>query len=240
MKNVVTLALVFLILAPAAHAAQSVTETETTNFNSSPSAILSLNLGMGFSRISVPPSPTGKESIGNRTGMDLGVNAEIPMANQISILTGLHYVQKGVTLEASGADFDGSIRTANETFAFNYIEVPVLAQFDFPVASHSRFTVNAGPYFAFSVSKSSSATLTENGQTKDINIDSDFSKTASFDYGVRMGLGYESKIAQNLVFTVGVNYDLGIKNLDTDPAEASAGSVTTGSLLANVGLGILL
>ena len=63
----------------------------------------------------------------NRTGLDIGVVAEWLDLRVLSVLTEVHYIQKGHIIENARYDEFGKSQSIN--FRFDYLSVPVLAKF---------------------------------------------------------------------------------------------------------------
>ena len=157
---------------------------------------------------------------GSKTGLSLAADINLPLTREFSILTGLEYVQKGMSIDVPNAN-------SNTTISMNYFEVPVLAQYNYFINRSNKLTAGLGPYFAFAVSRSAS----NDTQSQDLS-----SSTSSFDMGARMAIGYEPVITHDLSFVGGMHYDLGFLNT------ASQGDTTLANraFVANVGVGVKL
>ena len=59
---------------------------------------------------------------------------------------------------------------------------------------------------------------------------------SAFDFGARFGTGYELPIKTDLSLWVGINYDMGLSNIDVN----GSGTSQTRSLMTNLGLGVKL
>lgn len=148
-------------------------------------------------------------STSSRTGFMAGLSYgfQIPFS-PVSIEPGVLYTQKGA--DASGALGDGTVK-------LDYIEVPVVAKFDF-ILDNPLLTphVYFGPYVGFNV----------NAESAGENIDSQVKNT---DWGVVVGAG-----ADISKFNLGIRYSAGL----TDLAENDAFNGKNGVLSIVAGINL--
>ncbi len=178
-----------------------------------------IKAGPGMSSLSTSDSSLS----GTRSGISIAAEADLPLSGRFSLLTGLDYVQKGMTMGIEGL--------ASATIALNYLEIPIQAKANFQWGPASQFSLAAGPYVAFAISKSTSADFL--GESVSPDSGTSVSSISSLDYGARVGANYEYSFQKSLSFVAGLNYDIGLKNIDT-----SGSSVHTRSMIGNVGLGM--
>lgn len=149
----------------------------------------------------------GIASTRNHLGFYAGLNADIPIASNISLAPGVMYSQKGYEISGSfspkGLNFIGA--DAKAILQTNYIDVPVLLK-----AKLEGLQVFAGPQISYLTNaslKTTAGVLGVNLLNKTIDATSQFNR---WDAGVTIGLGYE--------FTNGMyisgSYDYGLQKID--------------------------
>lgn len=83
-------------------------------------------------------------------GFGAGVYAEIPLNEKVSLKPGLNYMQKGVKVSNRFTD-DGTLYKQNVKANLNYVEVPVLAIYNFK-GTTGKWFVGAGPSASYGIS----------------------------------------------------------------------------------------
>ncbi len=117
----------------------------------------------------------------------LGVNIQTGVKN-FSIQPEVNFISKGTKFKNS---------FGNQTYNFNYIEVPVLAKYSFgPVY------VNAGPSIGFLMGKSD-------------KIKAAYGKTKTIDFGLQMGAGVAIPAGPGKMIIDG-RYNLGLSNISDE------------------------
>jgi len=187
-------------------------------FGSKAQTTFGLRAGVNFQNIN------GKEFDGDdtenkmKTGFNVGVNAEIPVAPDF-------YVQPGVLFSTKGAkvEFDGLKYNAN----LSYIEVPINFLYK-PTLGTGKLLLGVGPYVAFGIG----GTL-KDFKNKDVDVEFEKSITAAqylgketpyafrkrFDAGGNLLFGYEtaSKISIQLNAQLGmINTNPEIEGVSND------------------------
>ena len=137
----------------------------------------------------------------NRSGLNLGVMAEVPLGGNFYLHPGVFYMAKGRKYEKykPNATNEGDTLSIQQTFATNYIDVPVNITYKIPLGSKSNFLLSAGPYFSFFFNGKNtieSRVITEgNGKyTKDeirLETGNAVNKIKTFDFGVNARAGFE-------------------------------------------------
>ncbi|MDR8391907.1 PorT family protein [Aliifodinibius sp. S!AR15-10] len=131
-----------------------------------------------------------------RTGLMAGLTygVSVPMS-PITIQPGVFYVQKGTKAT------EGSIETTSK---LDYIEIPVVAKFDF-ILDNPMLTphVYFGPYAGFNISAEQEISGGDNSGTFDIE-----DQVKSTDFGVVVGAG-----ADITKFNVGIRYSAGLTEI---------------------------
>lgn len=124
-------------------------------------------------------------------GFHVGLTADVRVANNFYLNTGLIYSAKGYKYDS---------RTVKEKANPQFIDIPILAAIRIPVATTVKIQFNAGPYLAMCVGGK---------VTDEINnyYDESFSSAYSgFDYGVQAGAG----IIVSQAFYIGGGYQIGL------------------------------
>ena len=122
----------------------------------------------------------------------------------------LLYSNKGAKYEER---FDGDV--AKLWIILNYLEMPLLVKYGFPMSSASQLTpsIYAGPYGAYRLS--GKAKVEFDGQTETEDINSDEMKT--IDYGLVLGAGLDFPMGRGKI-TFDIRYALGLANLAKNQA----------------------
>lgn len=107
-------------------------------------------VGLTRSTISLPNNSGfafEKDDVMSLPGFVAGIGFDLPIAGDgfFSVQPELLYIQKGYRVEAAGDQ-----ATLEETDAYNYLEVPVLAKINFG-SERVKLYVNAGPSFAYAL-----------------------------------------------------------------------------------------
>lgn len=141
-----------------------------------------------------------------RTGIMAGAYLNLPISNSpVSIQPEVLYTQKG-------------FESGDNTYQLDYVEVPVLARFDFITNSGLRPHVYFGPYIGFNVNaeidgEDEGTLFPDDSQT---NIDDITNDT---DFGVSVGAGLDFGR-----FDLGVRYNAGLTEVfDADDMTAKNG-----------------
>ncbi|HJV77548.1 MAG TPA: porin family protein [Paludibacter sp.] len=143
--------------------------------------------GLNFSAITVSGEPgNGSYTSDSKTGFNLGVISEIPLATDFYLQPGLLFSTKG------GKSASGSSKTNN-------LEIPINALYKLNAGS-VKVLGFAGPYIGYALSgKSGSTNIKFSGDNKDMN---------AFDLGLNIGAGVE---VSN--FQITAQYGFGLTNL---------------------------
>jgi len=173
--------------------AQSKAGDATTTFG--------IRAGVNFTNV------TGKDQAGNdlsndklKTGFNIGVNAEIPIAPDFYVQPGLLFSTKGTKVKQTGDDFKINI---------SYIEVPINLLYK-PEFSGGKLLLGVGPYFGFGIGGKAKA----GSQSEDVKFKSEVKMAdynsayyvKGFDAGGNLLVGYElsSKISAQLNAQLGM------------------------------------
>jgi len=155
----------------------------------------------------------------------VGVIADLPVADVFSVQTGLLFTGKGSKTEMYLDDNNHDDNYYKLKTNPLYIELPVNAVFKFPVGDDARLFVGAGPYIAMGVggkvkgeSKILGATSTyeenikfnDDDPTTSGQEDASVSKLRRFDYGINALGGIEAGR-----LSLGLNYGFGLAKIQS-------------------------
>lgn len=148
------------------------------------------------------------------TGFHLGPVVEFKLPKSFYLNTGLLYSQKGYSTEYL---WSSSVK-------LNYIEVPLNLSYKFPLYDKINLYIQGGPYWGYAISgriRSIDEALLDGpldndlmteGMYKTSNIDFEKEGLKRSDFGVGFGTGIEYGH-----FVAGLNYQLGLTNMNVDP-----------------------
>jgi hypothetical protein len=213
MKKKMMVAAMAGLLTASAFGQSMVKETGRTSFG--------IRAGVNFQNIN------GKDAAGNDlkndllTGINAGINAEIPLSSGFYLQPGALYSTKGAKLN------DGN------KLKLSYIEVPVNFVYK-PILGSGNMLLGFGPYVGFGIN---GKVESPNGSSEAVKFSKDYDATSGspqfkrFDAGGNLLAGYE--FANNVSFQV--NAQLGLA--DINPNTTAANDKTK---LNNTGFGLSL
>lgn len=213
MKKKMIVAAMAGILTASAYGQSMVKETGRTSFG--------IRAGVNFQNIN------GKDAAGNDlkndllTGINAGINAEIPLSSGF-------YLQPGALYSTKGAKWANGSKVK-----LSYIEVPVNFVYK-PILGAGNMLLGFGPYVGFGVA---GKVQPANGNSTDVKFTKEYDATSGapqfkrFDAGGNLLAGYE--FANNVSFQV--NAQLGLA--DINPKTTAANDKTK---LNNTGFGFSL
>jgi len=177
-------ALAALLLVPAALAAQS-----------------TIGIGGGISYADLTGDSAG--GFDSKTGFQIGGWWAIPVANRLSIVPAVTYIQKGAKGSESGISVE---------LKLDYVEVPLflsvaLTGEDSPVG----FSLFAGPTVAFETTCKVEASSGSASASEDCGEEEE---RQTVDYGAALGAGLTFP-AGNIAIFVNGGVDFGLRNLDS-------------------------
>lgn len=166
-------------------------------------------------------SGDGSADHNNKIGFGIGGMANISMTGlPLSIQLEVLYLQKGATLNTIifGERYES-------TLSLDYLEVPVLAVVDIPVAGPVNPFVYAGPYLAFNINAESDATYLGLNETEDIREEVKSNEVGiSFGAGTNVSLGV-MKLVLDLRYSFGI---LDMSEFTGEDVKNNGLSLTTG------------
>ena len=149
----------------------------------------------------------------------VGVIAELPIAGDLSLETGLIYHGTGSKIDESFLGFNIKSQTN-----INYIQLPISLKYRADLGSVSIFA-HAGPYVAFALNGNVTAEVLGNEESEDIEFGDGDLETNRLDYGLNVGAGVGFG-----PIDLGLNYGLGLANL----SNSDDGSLTNRILSVSV------
>jgi hypothetical protein len=180
--------------------------------------------GVNFSNISTADDGSINEA-NSLTTFNAGVLGDIPIADVLSIQTGLILNGKGAKSEYYVDDNNHNDNYVKAKFKPLYLELPVNAVFKMPLEDKSAVFIGAGPYLALGIGGKSEITTkllgVENSYEEDIDFDEDdittdeqegaqWNKLKQWDMGVNFLAGIE---VNHVVLSL--NYGLGLTKINS-------------------------
>lgn len=157
-----------------------------------------------------------------RNGMIAGGTLTMQLLRDFAVQPELLYAQKGV--EGTFTD-DETGERVKLTLKNDYVEMPVLARYTFPLRAPIRPFVLAGPSFALSAN--CEAEGSSGGVSASVDCDR-FASLNDFDVGGIAGAGLEMPVGRNAV-TLGARYEFGFSEVfDESTAKNRAWSILLG------------
>lgn len=179
--------------------------------------------GAQFSSFTSKDADGDKETSDLLVGLRAGVTADLQLADEFYIGTGLLYSGKG-----------GKIKDADAKIKLGYLQVPINFLFK-PEVGAGKLNLGAGPYVAYAVSGKLKGSVL--GQDYSLDLFSDEARNDDqglkrFDAGLGIVAGYELPVGLYL----GIHADLGLVNTFNKPEGYTGdGSAKNTSFGVNVG-----
>lgn len=219
MKRVILLSTVSSLMALGS--ALAATETTTREMNvpsarswNAPSFIVSAGASFSEASFHFDGDESSGVDRGMRTGLSASLGLEMPMSSTFSILPSIAYIQKGMTLKSTVA----GVGSAESTIRMNYLELPVMGVLYFSEKSNAgRGFLTGGAYMGKTVgARTVKSETTLVGQPPETDVEDIKEDTFSFDYGMRVGVGFDMPMQSGSRIILGINYEHGLKNIAQD------------------------
>ena len=140
-------------------------------------------------------------------GFSAGILVQLLLGGQLSLQTGLGFLQKG----GKESESFGGI-TTKYTAVLNYLELPVNFVYR-SKGEKGHFIAGAGPSFAYCLSGKAKASSENQSSSEDFKIGyGTDDELKPFEFGVNMLAGYESSMGILVTF----NYNIGLSNSYND------------------------
>ena len=164
---------------------------------------------------------------GIKAGLNVGVMAEKPVINSLSVKAGVFYTMKG-TVGNNDGGFGGNLNT---TFSPSYLEVPILASYRYTLNDGIRLQFDFGPYFAIGlhgkdVKKYSGSSIANDSKTEIDLFRGHNAQLKRFDFGFRFG----PQIVWQNRYTAAIAYEVSAINISK-----MGGKVGNGNFMINLG-----
>ncbi len=145
-----------------------------------------------------------------KMGFGLGLYYKVALDENLSFQPEINYVQQGA--EYSEVDGEESV-----VFKFNYIQIPILAKYQFGASDKLNFFVEGGPYVGFGIGKGKvESCLDGECDVEELSFgNTDDNDIKNPDFGIQLGGG----IIVNSKFSIDIRYVYGIQNLIIDSDE---------------------
>jgi opacity protein-like surface antigen len=142
----------------------------------------------------------------SKTGLYVGVIAKFDLGNNLGLRAELNFSQYGTQIDD---EFFGEQKTN-----INHLDIPIMIQYDIPVADKLGAYLAAGPQFGYALN----GTYEFDGEEEDIDFDEE--EYNRLDYGLAFGGGFGFDVANGKMLFLELRYYLGLANLngsdDTD------------------------
>lgn len=141
-----------------------------------------------------------------KMGFGIGLYYKVAIDDNLSFQPEINYVQQGAKSSGEEQGFSYSA-----LYKFNYIQIPILAKYQFGDANKVNFFVQGGPYVGFGLGKAK----VENCFNGDCDVEessfgnSDEDEIKNPDFGIQLGGG----LIINSKFSFDIRYVYGIQNL---------------------------
>lgn len=139
----------------------------------------------------------------SRTGLNVGGGLTFGLSENLGVLVGATYAQKGATAIAEGAEI---------TFELDYLEIPVLLQLGVPTSGSISPRFFLGP--AVGAEIGCEVEGTEGGVTVSADCSDFGAPIKSVDIGAMGGAGLSMSTGGAMSITLDVFYNLGLSTID--------------------------
>lgn len=162
---------------------------------------------------SISPAPDSKVGFIGGGFIDIGIN------NMFSVVPGLEFNMRGMSMEQSMDDGMGNTLTSKAVADFNYFSIPVSLKAAFGTGKLRPFLI-VGPELGFLLSAKVKETVSGGGLSIDTTADVK-DQMNSTDFGLNFGAGAEMDAGNCYPFIL-AKYYLGLTNIEKDPVSDSS------------------
>ncbi|PSL49182.1 outer membrane protein with beta-barrel domain [Chitinophaga niastensis] len=188
------------------------------------SAQVSLGIRGGYVNSGLASSANiSRSGTANLNNWQVGIYADIPLFKGGYLQPGLSYVVKGARLESTIQHPSYTFSSGTTNIRLKYLEFPVNMVYKVPVG-FGQIVLGAGPYAAYCVrGHYDMAIYNEGQQVQSISQRVNFKQSPNvFSTGMDLqrwdaGLNFTAGIQLNCFITLGVNYSLGLMDIDRSP-----------------------
>lgn len=183
---------------------------------------LSADLGMNVASL------TKQNLWGSKVGLNVGIMAEKPVLNSLSVKAGLFYTMKGAKNGGRDTGFGATLRS---TLDPGYLEIPVMASYRYQLNEQIRLQFDFGPYFAFGLHGEDVKKVSGGASSPTKTVYKLFGSKGQmnrFDLGLRFG----PEVVFNNKLRAGIAYEIGLTNAMSE--ECNSG-IKNSNFMINVG-----
>ena len=135
----------------------------------------------------------------SKVGLYIGAIAKFDLGSNLGLRVELNFNQHGYQTEG---DFTGDTKVN-----VNYLDIPILVQYDIPTEGKIGAYLNAGPQLGYALN----GTFDDGDEKQDIDFEDD--EYARLDYGLAFGGGIGFDVAGGKMLFLELRYYLGLANL---------------------------
>lgn len=143
-----------------------------------------------------------------KPGLHIGIVADFPVNDLLSIESGLLLSHRGFQIQESGTyDFFGQQipYSVDLKYSAYYLNLPLTAKVRFPLNRNTDFYLQGGGFVGCGLFGKGEFTMVDDGQKQSDNAKEDWENTRRIDAGLSLGTGVE---VNRLL--LGVSYDMGL------------------------------
>jgi hypothetical protein len=173
------------------------------------------NFDTGDTEVDEQMNEDMKEFISPRPGFHIGVMGDVELAEFLSLQGGLLFTTKGYKMEMEDNVTGEELFKMKGHADLYYLELPIMATANIPLADEVDFRVSAGPYVGAGLFGKAVAETEFMGEITKEENDIEWGEDGDMkrlDYGATFGAGLRFN-----AFELGASYDLGLADLVADP-----------------------
>lgn len=168
---------------------------------------LGARLGWNFASV----AGYGHDLYDGRKGLALGAAVDINLIKSFSINTGLYFTMKGCSMDYETTLDDISGVKGTDTWAVNFLELPIYASYHLRFSPESDFQIFVGPYFGVGVYGKRGTKLRNANDAFSESKVSLFSDNGYHRWQTGIGLGASYTYGDHYV--VGMQYQWGVSDV---------------------------
>jgi hypothetical protein len=153
----------------------------------------------------------------SRTGFAFGVFIESDMHDNFYFTPCLLYSQKGATYGGTATN-SGMTATIDLAMKYDYIDIPLLINYQIPSDGSVKPILFAGPSVGFLVNSKATVSASAGGQSA--SADANIPNQANVDFGVLFGGGVAINLSDQYKLLFNVRYGFGLGSVDNGSPSA--------------------
>lgn len=154
----------------------------------------------------------GSGNFDGRKGVAFGAAVDFNLISSFSINTGLYFTMKGCSIEYEALLDDMNGIAAKDTWAVNFLELPVYASYHLRFTPDSDLQIFAGPYFGVGVYGKHGVKYRDM-ESYEEDKESLFGKKNLGYHRWQSGIGLGASYTFNSHYLVGLQYQWGIRDI---------------------------